>query len=175
VRLLGAVYGGLVTDVGPRVAFAPSVAIGLVLDGPAIFAPELTLSGTWAASGTIATALGQASLTLFEGAFTACPLRLGLGYGLALRPCAEIQLGELSASASAPILSGPSTQSRPWIAAAALARAEWRVGPHFVVAAEGGAVFPLLYDRFYFTPNTDVYNVSAPAAEAKLGVGVVWP
>src|SRR5262249_30267859 len=68
VRFVGAVYGGIAGNVGPRAAFAPSVAIGVRLDRPGLFAPELDLSGTWAQSGAIETSLGRATLTLVEGA-----------------------------------------------------------------------------------------------------------
>jgi hypothetical protein len=175
VRFIGAVYGGLVSNVGPRLDVAPSVAIGVMLDRPGLFAPEVALSGTWAASGAIATSLGSATLTLVDAALAGCPLRLALGAGLALRPCAELELGALTADATAPNLQGPSRQVRPWSAAAALARAEWQVGNYFMVAAEGGAVFPFLYDRFFFTPGTEVYSVTPVGAAVKLGAAVVLP
>ena len=175
VRVLGAVAAGLVSNVAPRAGFAPSVAIGLMLDGPSFFAPEVELSGTRAASGTIETSLGSAKMTLLDAALTACPVRVRLGSAFALRPCAELQIGALSADASASSLSGAKTQVRPWSAAAALARAEWSISASFVVRAEGGAVFPLLYDRFYFTPSTDVYSVEPLGAVARVGAAIVLP
>jgi hypothetical protein len=180
-RVFAAAYAEIAGAAGPNVEFAPQLALGTMLDAPGLFAPELELSGTWATSGTFATTLSppaSATLTLLDAALAGCPLRFDVGLGLGFRPCAALQLGALRASSS---LAGSTDQVQPWLAAAVLARAEWRVGRYFMVGVDGGAVFPILHDDYFFTnvaanpSRTTVYDVPRIGGIARLGAAVLWP
>jgi hypothetical protein len=171
-------YGRVVGIGGPQPLFGAGASVGLVLDRSGPLAPALHLSGTWAGSGAIVTPLGTATMTLVEAALEACPVRLAIGLGFALRPCVAAEAGTLTASARASNLVGAPSQSRFWGAASLLARVEWKIGKHFMFGGEGGAVLPFAYDHFFFTSDilaANVLTVASVGAEAKLGVWVVWP
>jgi hypothetical protein len=179
-RLFAAAYGGIASAAGPDVEFAPAVALGVMKDGLDLFAPELELSGTWSMSSHFATKLSPATsqTTLFDAALSVCPLQLGVGRSgagpaLRLRPCAGLQLGALTASTS---LAGSTDQVEPWLAAAVLARAEWVFGKHFMLAADGGAAFPILRPDYFFRPSqVSDFHVPAAGGVARLGAAVLWP
>jgi hypothetical protein len=173
-RFVGEVWAGVTSGAGPRAEFAPGAAIGAMLDAPGLLAPELLLSGNWATSGGIATPVGQATLTLADGALTGCPLRLAAGAAFGLRPCAELQLGALSASGSGATVVPPTSQVRPWGAIAALGRIEWKLRGAVELEAAGGALFPFISDSFFFTPSVPI-GTSQVGAFARLGIAIVWP
>jgi hypothetical protein len=173
-RPTGAAFAGFVGGLGPRLAFAPSISVGAMFDTRAVFAPAFEITGTWAEGGAVAMPLGTTSLSRLDAAASGCPLRFALGRGVALRPCAELTYGSVRASASGATLVGETTATRPWAAAGAFARAEWRVAPALLLDAQAGATFALLQDRFYFTPSTTIYELPLVSGAFKLGAHFVW-
>jgi hypothetical protein len=173
-RLGAALRGALLTSVGPRVEFAPDVALQATVEARGLFAPTFELSGTWATSGDLSAPEGTATLTLWAGALTVCPLRLAVGH-FSARPCAEVSAGALVGSAKGPNVEGGSlTATR--MAVAPLARLEWALVDTVGLEAEGGAAFEIDRARFYFEPlGTNVFTSPVAGALGRLGVFVRWP
>jgi hypothetical protein len=181
-RFLAAVEGALVGGVGPPIEPSPRVDLGVVreaADAGAVFAPELSLGGMWATSGTYGVAATErAKVTFATAALDVCPVRWALAAGFAVRPCAEADLGALVATGSATNLVGSSSQTRPWVALDGVGQIEWQAGHHFGLELAGGVEVPLLRDKFFFTPESagmSVYAVPAVAATGRLGAVVSWP
>jgi hypothetical protein len=175
-RFIGGLEGALLAGYGPVVEVAPTVVIGAVLDTPDLVAPELTLRGAWSTSGGVTqNGTPTTTITLAQGAVDGCPIRLMLGSGFAFRPCAEVEAGVLTGTASGPGVSGP-TQTQPWLALAPLVRVEWYLGKLFLLEANGGPAFPLVRDKFFFEPaRTQVYSAPDVGAVVRLGVAVQLP
>jgi hypothetical protein len=175
-RFLGALRGAVLSGVGPAIELAPEVAVGVMRDARGLLAPTFELSGTWATSGSIVTSDGTAVVTLWGGTAATCPIRLELGAGFAVRPCAELNGGLLAGSASGAGVSPGPGKAVPWVAAGATLRIEWRFGAFFAIEAEGGANYEFLRSRLYFTPSgTDVYRVPDVGTASKLGIIFLWP
>ena len=173
-RLGAALRGALLTSVGPRTELAPDVALQLALDARGALAPLFEVSGTWAPSGNITAAEGVATIALWAGALTVCPVRLAFG-SFSVRPCAEVSAGAFVASATGPNVDGGSLTALR-VAAAPLARLEWEIADHFGIEGEGGADFELVREHFFFEPlGTNVFTSPTAGALARLGVFVRWP
>lgn len=175
-RFLGAIRGALVSGAGPSFELAPDVALGVALDAPGLLAPTIELSGTWTTSGDIVTSGGVAVLTLWQAGLEACPLRLALGGGFALRPCAQLSAGVLRGSGSGKNVVPAGAQVAPRLTAAPLLRVEWRPNGWFGVEGEGGPDFEITRDRFFFEPGgAEVYAAPVVGSVTRVGVVLLWP
>jgi hypothetical protein len=175
-QLLGALRVTLLGGAGPPLELAPDVAVGVALDAPGLLAPWFELSGTWATSGNVVTSSGVAALTLWQGALAACPVRIALGAGFAVRPCAQLSAGAISGSGSgANVVSGPA-QTELRVTVAPLARLEWKLHDRFALEGEAGPDFEVSRARFYFAPGgAEVYSAPVVGSITRVGVVFLWP
>lgn len=118
-------------------------------------------------------AIGSASLTWTTVSGTVCPLRLSLGGSFALRPCAELAGGTLSAEGQG--VTAPESRSRPWITAAAHGRLVWALARAFALELEGGAMVPFFRESFFFMPGIPVYEAPPVAGFGRIGASVRFP
>jgi hypothetical protein len=129
----------------------------------------LRLAFLRATSGSLDVAGASADFTWYVGHLDACPLTWRT-HDLSASACGRVEAGALDVDPSGPI-PAPRRQVRPWFAAGLHARGEWALlGPLFV-AAELGGTLRLTQDRFYFLPDTTVYDVPVFGASGALGLG----
>ena len=174
-RYTAALRAELVGGAGTNVEPAPGMAFGMVLDRPGILAPSFEVSGTWATGAGIASPGRTGTLTLVNGALGACPVRFPIAYGLALRPCGEVALGALSGSGSGTNVVNTGTRVEPWVALAPMARAEWRIGKHFMVQVEAGPDIEIDRASFFWNRPQCLYKVPTVGSMTRLGATGVWP
>ncbi|WP_146648438.1 hypothetical protein [Labilithrix luteola] len=139
-------------EIGWRTAVAPSLRIGV---GRSF-------------SHTFSTSRGGASVQWTEAIVDACSefLRGGDFHG---GVCATGEVGQLRAEVEPP-LHFPA-QSRWWVTAGASARVAWQFHPRLSLEVSGGARMPIVADRLFFEPNTEVYD--APAIIGFFGAAFV--
>jgi hypothetical protein len=173
----GGVFGGvdvaLASDVEPRIVVAGSPYVGWRATGARLFAPSLRLAFILATTGMIPLTGGTAAFTWTVGRLDGCPIAWPRG-ALRVAECMRLEAGALEAAAGTEV-SGPRTVLRAWVAAGALARAEWSFFPPVFVDIEAGALVRVTQDRFYFSPgNTPAFDVPPLGATAGVGVGVLF-
>ena len=176
-RLLVAARGAILSGVGPKAEPGAEVSVGVVRDDTrGWWAPSLELSGIVATSADESIPFGTSKMTLAGGATILCPVRLGLGAGLALRPCVDVQVAALRATAQGATIQSAAAQVEPWIAIAPIARVEWAAGSRVALQIEGGPNLCLDRARFFLTPsNARVYEVPSVGVLAKLGLVLFFP
>jgi hypothetical protein len=144
-------------------------------DLPGAFAPSLRLGfERTLASDSVGRAPGPtASVSRTLGRAEACPVRWKTTQRrwsptttVAAHLCARGEVGVLDVQPG----DGKADVSRPWVATAGTLRlrATWSF---LFLDLEGGATFPLVRDRFFFEPATNVYEVPPIAAAFELGFG----
>lgn len=158
---LGVVATGILA--GPEAFFEAAAlpsgsrrGVYLVLDG------RLGASQAW--SYPAATA-GGGHFSRTTALVDACPLRLAFD-PVSASLCARAEAGVLDASGSTETL-------RPWLAPGAMAVARWAVADRVFLQLEGGAVVPLVRDRFFFEdPTSLAYAVPPVDARGSVAAGV---
>ena len=65
--------------------------------------------------------------------------------------------------------------TRAWVAPGLLARASARIVGPLVLEIEGGAAFPLLRYRFYFSPDVTAHVAPTVSLQGSIGVGLQFP
>ena len=168
--LLGPVFGvegGVAPSVSPSAGVLAEVShvTGVVLD------PSVRLSFR-IARATDSFVAGSAAFTLRSARLLLCPVRVQGFWGIDVRPCAAFDAGELSAQGFGTVENKQS--SLFWSAAGAEALIDvLRVG-RFTLGLDGGLLFPLRRDGFYFDTNPDVvvHTIPAVAASGALSLSV---
>lgn len=158
--------------IGPslRGALEPFVAVEF---GRARFvAPELRVSLTHATSGTLDGSVGLATLRLDAATLEACPVRLAVTGGMRVRPCLAFQAGVIEGRGYGAGLIDPHAEDRPWLSLAFPLRAEWLVASVIELGAQVTPLVPLLVHRFYFGPDTPVYELPAVGLSAGVSLAV---
>jgi hypothetical protein len=157
--------GGIFADIArePRGAVSPSL--------------RLEVQRSLETTVSVANQNESAALTWTFARAEACPLRLAFWPALAIRPCALVDIGALSASASGPANALSPTQ--PWAAAGGLARLEWVTALSrtwgFVLEANAGIIFPIVRQSFLFDGSTSVYQAPSVTGLVSVGAGVRFP
>ena len=166
---------GLGAQVAMAMGSAPNALFGAALFGE-LRAPStrgavrLSLEGA-TSSSTLGPA--EARFTLWGGRLDACPVGVAAG-AFGIEPCAAFEAGAMVAAGAA--VQNAQTHVRPWLAPGAILRARWSFAPaRLHVEAEGGALFAIVRDEYFFQPQTSVYAVPLVGARAAVGVGVAFP
>jgi len=161
--LLGiAIYAELAH--GSRSVFSPTLRLGV----------ETTAPG----SGTVASESSQLnapSITFSRRVARAdvCPFRFSMRQAwssdaLSADACARLDVGVLEAESSEN--PGPPHTHYAWVASGALVRIRW-VASWLFFDVEGGAMVPLVRERFDFGPAAQVFEVPAVAGVMGIGAG----
>jgi hypothetical protein len=154
----------------PGVAFAPAGVLELRLDSTGLVAPSVRLGFVRAEGGNVQAAGEDTTFTWLAGTAEACPVRVSFASTLALRPCAGLDAGAVSASTSGP--SHALQPSRAWADARVEGRLEWRVLGSLSLELEGGLLVPLTRDRFEVAPSLQT-AYEAPPATGVASVGAL--
>ncbi len=152
----------------PSALVSGSPYVGWRANAPGMFNPSFRLAFVSATSDVRAVPTGAASFVWTAGRFDACPVEWA-GGPVRLTVCARLEAGALKVTASE--VAAPETRLRPWLAAGPLARVEWTFLPPVFLEAEVGALLRPTNDRFYFQPDTTVYQVPLFAMSAGVGLG----
>lgn len=164
----------LATDtVAPDPVLSAMPFVDLALDTINLLAPSVRLGVTRAKSGVLSTSKGDAQLTWTAVRATACPIRWPSEGAAWLRPCGSMDLGRLSGTGRHTV--DPATEFGLWWALGTTMRAGLDLFDTLRVELEGGAIFPLTRDRFYFDPDITAHEVPAAGFTGAIGVGVVLP
>ena len=164
-----AVVTSLRSGVGP----APSLGIGVggALDWAADgwWAPriELSLSRLESSEGQLPGGVEMRFVALLAVA-SACPLRLLGADAWSLRPCLDLELGQLTGFGSGRAVVGQAPRRSPWLGAGASLRLHvtpFRVAPVHLGAALG-ANLPAYRHEFYFSPDIEGFVVPSLAWNA---------
>jgi hypothetical protein len=157
--------------VAPKAAFGGGLRLHLESTDVSALSPWVSLGAQWLVSPEVAAGEGSVSFEVMTGRVTGCPVRARFaGTRLWMAPCGSFELGRLSATSDGVPRSGTATAL--WAALGLLSRIQVDAGPLFV-GAEGGAVFPLVSDSFYFTPDrVTAFEVPGAALRATLGAGL---
>jgi hypothetical protein len=87
--------------------------------------------------------------------------------------CAAVEGGPVFASGVD--FEGAESQTRLWLGGGLLGRARWSVaGPAFA-ELEARAMFPFVRDRYFYRPDTTIYEVPAVTVAGAAAVGLRFP
>jgi hypothetical protein len=156
---------------------SPSAAAALVVHAdlesraPGLVAPSAILGATFVLPSSTTASGSDVAFALQMGSLDGCPVRFGGGW-LALRPCAELQIGRLQSRSAG--FAGARLESSPWVALALAlrGRAEITAGISFELDVAAGS--PLIQDVFS-VGDQRVFGVGPVLISAIAGVGVHFP
>jgi len=163
-------------------AAAPGAALGL---GGALalewraggWQPALLVSAFRASGDDVSLAQGtaRARFELLAGAAQLCPLRFPARGLWALRPCLELELGQLSGTSSGSAVRGATTRSGLWSSANLGVRGDADVWGPLRLSASVAAVVPLARHEYSFSPDTTTaFRVPALSIRVAALVGVFF-
>ncbi len=143
----------------------PELGFGaaLSLDWPArgYWAPSLQL-GAYRVRGRelpVGPAGIQARFELLAAHAVACPLRLPARGIWSLRPCLELDLGELGGEGNGSALIRGANRAGVWASSGLSVRAEISPWTPLSISTSLGAVLPWTRHAFYFAPDTEAFSV----------------
>jgi hypothetical protein len=157
------------TLVAPTAAFGGELFVESSLDVAPGFWPSLRLAVSHSRSREASAGAGQAHFTRWTGGLEACPTRWPLG-SLRAFLCGRFDAGLLRGQGSG--LDEPKASTATWVALGPAAHLRWVVGDFFFVEVDGSAIFPLTHPRFFFQPDSTIYEVPAVGAEGGLAIGL---
>lgn len=174
---------GVAVEAAGLGAFVPSgrVFLEVVLrDRAEVLAPSIRVFGARSLdverSRSVGSAVGAATLTWTYAGVDVCPVRVGLGGRLTLRPCAEVNAGVLAADSSGSSgVEQPADRRRAWVAADLHGRLAWEPVRFLALELEGGALVPFVRETFLFLPRADVYQAPIIAVFGRAGASVRFP
>ncbi len=159
---------GAVVESGAGPTLAPGLAVGLDVSAetPEVLAPSARLTGLYVTSQRD-TPDGLGKFQWLSARVAICPLRWRLGVS-ALRPCVELDLGQLQGRGE-DTLNGQ-TQSLFWLAIGPAAHLEVELGRFFAIEGQLGARVLGDADTFKFLPDTEVYEMPRISYGGLLGL-----
>lgn len=161
----------MLSGLGPRPAFDARVGVEVARAFGPVLAPSLGLGLTLATTGREDGAAGSITFQSVMAHVEGCPVRWVVGR-LAAAPCATLDVGALRAvAANAP---AAHAETRPWVAVGLGARARVELVQSFAVEVAGGALFPGIRDRFFFSPSAVAYATPTVGAGATVGLHVAF-
>ncbi len=148
--------------------------VGVALDAPDVFAPELRLAGARTEGSTVDTSAGSGQPIWLTLDLSFCPVHTARRV---LAACADLEGGTLEVDTSA---AGASSRSRPWLApglGGRLSVPDVSLAPRLqlLLELELGLRVPLVRDTFYFFDNPSnfqVYEAPVIMAHAAIDVGL---
>lgn len=164
VGVEGEALAGIVPDTG--VGGGAFVDLTRESPGPLVLSLRASLLST-AANPSFDSSVG-AQLVWILARLEACPLRFPLDESVALGFCAALDAGALRSQGQR--LASRGSDTRPWLAPAALARLMWEVTPGAWIEGSGGLTFPLDRYSFYYQRGGSLENVQVSQAPVVGGV-----
>ena len=133
------------------------------------FVPSVRVGFLRAITGAVTAVDGAASFTWTVGRADGCILSWPPGPARFVG-CARFEAGALQGAGTT--VASPRSGNRAWVAAGPLLRGEWVLLSPLFVTADLAAMVHVTEDRFYFYPDTTVYQVPVFGLEAGVGLGV---
>jgi hypothetical protein len=166
---LGLIFqaGAVSPQLAPRLGTALLFGIEALLQRPELFAPAARLSLYRIRSDEIATTAGKARFEWTAARLSACPI-FWSSSNIGLRPCVIADIGSITAEGYETV--DGDQQTLLWAALGAAGRAETLLWDTLVLEIEGGVLFPLSNQRFFFEPALEVYQIG-PGAYVLGGIG----
>lgn len=143
----------------------PELGLGgaLSLDWPARghWAPSLQLGAYRVRSReqSVGPAGIQARFELISAHAVACPVRLPARGIWSLRPCLELEVGELGGEGNGSALMRSTHREGVWASSGLSVRGEISPWTPLSISASMGAVLPWTRHEFYFAPDTEAFSV----------------
>jgi hypothetical protein len=161
LRFGAAVLGSVRSALGPDPALGFGVGVTLQWAQAGVWAPWLEVSASHLATGEVARPGGTAMR--FDALLAdarLCPLRAIGTEALWLRPCIDLEAGQLTGRGSGNGLVRAEQRRTPWLTpGASLRAAVIPLGGPLQLSAAFGASFPLFRHEFYFAPNIEGFSV----------------
>lgn len=167
LRVGGGLGVGLMST-GVHPVFRPSIMLELARERVG----SLRLSGALSEPMTT----GDGSRTTASFRWTTARLdgcAFGFGDDVVVRPCLGFELGTVRANGAG--VESARAETRSWMAAHLLARAELRLGSAFLLDLEAGAAAPIVRDEFVIEPDHRLYRPPAVLPSARLSLSVFFP
>jgi hypothetical protein len=166
--LMAGLDATLDVGVSPVTLVGLSASVGWQSRGAAPFSPALRAALDRAQSATLSLPKGTAAFTWTVGRLDACPVA-GVLHSFRITACARIEVGMLDVAGGDIV--GAQTKHRLWLSSGAFARGEWTFFEPLFLNVEAGANVRVTNDRFYFLPDTTVYQVPLVGLSAAGGLG----
>jgi hypothetical protein len=152
-------------------ALAWGAGVQLGWDTPG-WQPWLLLGAYAGSDGARLPSGARASVRHWSSHVVACPWRWPRQGALAVRPCADLELGVVSATGRG--VTQPESQRAPWLSAGAQLRAELVLWRRVELGAWLGGELPLWHSRFYFRPDVTVFETAAFGLRGGSFVGLLF-
>jgi hypothetical protein len=152
----------------PRALVGPSAMIQVIPPLTMGLAPSIHLGFDLASTGDIDLNGPTVNFHSTLGVVEACPHRWTLG-SFDVEPCARVEAGALSARGSNVV--PPRSNTHAWIAAGAVARAQWHFFRSLFLDFDAGMRVPFYQTTFFFEPNDTIYETSALGGWVGAGIG----
>jgi hypothetical protein len=134
----------------------------------AVLAPAFRLGAQGGLAKTVDTRRGAAHFWWAAASAAICPIAIGVGDRVVLRPCVAADAGKESVSGDQ--TADARNVSPLWLDIGAIGRLQWKIGDALRVEAEGGAILPLVRNIFFFDPDTTVHHVPFVGYAAGIGL-----
>ncbi len=170
-------------SIGAQAGLTEGVTPGALLSIPGFVEIWRRAQGLWSpafrlrfeqadGSAAVATSPGSgAAFTWTAGSLDVCPIALATRR-IRAWPCVRGEGGALAATGTGVDVARTST--RPWLTFGLLARIRATVVGSLFVEVEGGALAPVVRDRFFLEPSATVQHVPVVAAAGAAGGGVTF-
>ena len=162
----------MASGVTPLVLLAAPLSFEIVHETTSWFSPAARLRFAISGAGARTAPGIGADFLWVTGALDLCPIALEIGHFRA-QPCGRLEIGARNAS---PVGVAPSmTALRPAASLGPVLDLRWSFGPIFFADLEGGAVFSLVSDHYFFEPDLEVFRVPIVGARVGAGMGAtIW-
>jgi hypothetical protein len=147
--------------------------IALARDRSRLVAPSARLALARSLAVDRTPAVGRATLRWTTATLDLCPVGLALARTVAVLPCAGATGGVIDADGTD--VNGAESRTRPWLTADVQGRLVWAPAALLSFEVEGGAIFPLLRESFFFLPGVPVYEAPVTAGFGRAGVAIHFP
>jgi hypothetical protein len=143
----------------------PELGFGAALSVPwparGYWAPWLSLGAYRVQSSelSVGTAGIRARFELIAAHVVACPVRLAANDFWSLRPCVELDLGQLGGEGDGTALTSNTQRKGIWASSALSLRGEVTPWTPLSISTSIGAVLPWTRHEFYFAPDTVAFRV----------------
>jgi hypothetical protein len=151
------------------VAVTPFVGWQFASADVVAFSARLALSR--GATDTVSAPSGSAAFSWTVGQLDGCAIAWPRSV-LRLTACVRVEGGALDAAGLE--IAAPKSQARGWLAAGLVAGGRWSLAGPMFLEAQFAAMVHAFADRFYFLPDTTVYQVPRFGLCGSAGVGVYF-
>jgi hypothetical protein len=141
----------------PEPLFGGRIVVESTRKGPAFWSPAIRVAVGGALPRSIENNDGTTRFRWGSSEVEGCFFQWSLAVATAIGPCGAIDVGLLDVTASNGTTHREST--RPWLSGGASQRIAWFPASTLALEVQGGAIFPVIRDRFHFDTRAPVQDV----------------